>query len=65
LRIQVCGVNDGGRRSRGERWRGDWRASHLLVVDHEFGEEAGVGGAHEVGKEGSVGGGGNSFELPR
>jgi hypothetical protein len=58
LRSQVCGVNDRGRRSGGGRWRGDSRASHLLAVDHEFGKEAGVGGAHEIGKEAGVGGGG-------
>jgi len=61
LRIQVCGVNDGGRQSGGECWHNDWRASHLLAVDHEFGEEAGVGGAHEVGKEVGMGGGGQQI----
>jgi hypothetical protein len=57
-------MTEGGSQEEGVG-RGDWRASHLLVVDHEFGEEADVGGAHEVGKEASVEGGGNSFELPR
>jgi hypothetical protein len=69
LRIQVCGINDGGRRSGEGLSRGDSRASHLLAVegdglvgpyascDHEVGEEADVGGAHEVGKEVGVGGG--------
>jgi hypothetical protein len=73
LKIQVCGVNDGGRRSGGGRWRGDSRVSHLLVVegdgfmgpyascDHEVGEKAGVGGVHEVGKEADVGGGGQQI----
>jgi hypothetical protein len=25
--------------------------SHLLVVDHKFGEEASVGGTHEIGRD--------------
>jgi hypothetical protein len=51
LRIQDCGVNDGGRRSEGRRRRGNSTVSHLLAVDHEFGEEASVGGAHEISRD--------------
>jgi hypothetical protein len=61
LKIQVCSVNNGVRRSGGGRWSGVWRASHLLAVDHEVGERADVGGAHEVGKEADVGGGGQQI----
>jgi hypothetical protein len=61
LRIQVYIVNGGGRWSGGGRWRGVSRASHLLIVDHEVGKEATVGGAHEVGKEADVGGGGQQI----
>jgi hypothetical protein len=70
LRIQVCGVHDGGRWLGGGRWRDDWRVSLLLGIGGRWfgrstcqlrpqvGEEVGVGGRHRVGDEADVGGGG-------
>lgn len=58
---QGCSVNDGGRLSGGGHWPGDLRASYLLAVDHEIGEEAVVGGAHEISKEAGVGDSGQQF----
>lgn len=43
--------NDERRRIGGERWCSNWTSSYLLTMNHEFGEEADIGGAHKVGKE--------------
>jgi hypothetical protein len=65
LRIQVCGVNDGGRQSGGGRWCGDWRASRLLAVDHEIGEEAVVEAPTKLAKRLAWEVVASRFELPR
>jgi hypothetical protein len=65
LRTQVCSVNDGGRRSGGGRWHCDWRASHLLAVDHEIGEEAVVEVNTKLARRPAWEVVASRFELPR
>jgi hypothetical protein len=65
LRIQVCGVDDGGRRSGGGHWSGDWRASHLLAVDHKIGEEAVMEAPTKLARRLAWEVVASKFELPR
>jgi hypothetical protein len=77
LRIQVCGVHDGGTRSGGERCRaiGGSRISFgnegrrfgetVCQCDHKVDEEVGVGDAHGVGEEADVGDSGQQICIAK